>query len=326
MPFKILTTHAIHPAAHARLARQAEVLVLGDASQDGLESAIIDADALLVRMPVSPEAIRAGRKLRVVARHGVGLDYIPVQTCTELGIPVVYTPDANTESVAEHVIGTMIALAHQIARADRAVRDGRWNVRDGLLGIDIHGRTLGIVGMGRIGTRVAEIGRSAFAMRVLGYDPNLGHPTIAARGAEPVTLDELLSSSDFVTLHAPATEANRHLINTRALALMKKGSFLINHARGALIDTAALVDALKNGPLGGAAVDVLEQEPPARGLELLQLDNVIVTPHSAALTHEAMLRMGSDAGDDILRVLRGERPTACANPEVLDRQGERLAK
>lgn len=281
-------------------------------------SAIVDADALLVRMPVSPEAIRVGRKLRVVARHGVGLDYIPVQTCTELGIPVVYTPDANTESVAEHVIGTMITLAHQIARADRAVREGRWNVREGMLGIDLYGRTLGIVGMGRIGTRVAEIVRSVFAMRVLAYDPNLGHPTIAARGADAVTLDELLSESDFITLHAPATDANRHLIDARALALMKKGSFLINHARGALIDTAALTDALKNGPLAGAALDVLEQEPPARELALLHLDNVIVTPHSAALTDEAMLRMGRDAGDDILRVLRGERPKACANPEVLD--------
>ena len=318
MSFKILTTHAIHPAAHARLARHAEVFVLADTTQEGLARAIADADALLVRMPVSPEAIRAGRKLRVVARHGVGLDYIPVQTCTELGIPVVYTPDANTESVAEHVIGTMIALAHQIARADRAVREGKWNVRDGLLGIDIHGRTLGIIGMGRIGTRVAAICHSAFSMPVLGCDPNLECSSIAARGAEPVTLDELLSKSDFVTLHAPATEANRHLIDSRALALMKKGSFLINHARGALVETTALIDALKQGRLAGAAVDVLEQEPPARELELLQLANVIVTPHSAALTDEAMLRMGRDAGDDILRVLRGERPKACANPEVFD--------
>lgn len=318
MSYKILITHAIHPVAHARLAREAEVLILEDTTQQGLTEAIADADALLVRMPITPESIRAGQKLRVVARHGVGLDYIPVRTCTELGIPVVYTPDANTESVAEHVLGTMIALAHQIGRADRAVRDDRWNVRDGLLGIDIRGRTLGIVGMGRIGTRVAEICRGAFAMKVLGADPYQPRSTISARGADPMTLDELLSKSEFVTLHVPATDENRHLINARALALMKRGSFLINHARGSLVDTAALSEALKNGHLGGAAVDVLEQEPPARGLELLQLDNVIVTPHSAALTDEAMLRMGSDAGDEIMRVLRGERPKACANPEVFD--------
>jgi D-3-phosphoglycerate dehydrogenase len=319
MTCKILITHAIHPLAHARLAQHAQIRVLEDTTHEGLIRAIADVDALLVRMPILPDAIRAGRKLRVVARHGVGLDYIPVQTCTELGIPVVFTPDANTESVAEHVLGTMVALAHQIGRADRAVRDGRWNVRDGLLGIDIRGRTLGIVGMGRIGSRVAEICRGAFAMMILACDPYLEASAIAARGAEPVALDQLLSESDFVTLHAPATETNRHLINASALTRMKRGSFLINHARGGLVDTAALTDALKSGQLGGAALDVLEQEPPARELELLQLDNVIVTPHSAALTDEAMLRMGTDAGDDILQVLRGERPKACANPEVLDR-------
>ena len=317
MNYKILITNAIHKTAHARLAEQASVQILEDTTHDGLIKAIADADALLVRMPVTPDAIRAGRKLRVVARHGVGLDYIPVETCTELGIPVVFTPNANTESVAEHVLGTMISLAHQVARADRAVRTGRWDVRDRLLGIDIRGRTLGIVGMGRIGTRVAEICGGAFAMTVLGFDPNLEPSVIAARGARPVTLEQLLSESEFVTLHAPATKANHHLINAQTLGRMIRGSFLINHARGGLIDTAALTAAIKSGHIGGAAVDVLEQEPPSRNLELLQLDNVIVTPHSAALTDEAMLRMGNDAGDDIMRVLRGEKPRACANPEVL---------
>ena len=314
---KVLITQSIHPDAHARLAAQAEVRVLQDPTPAGLEREIAEVDALLVRMPIAPEAIRAGRKLRVVARHGVGLDYIPVQTCTELRIPVVFTPDANTESVAEHVLGTMIALAHQIGRADRAVRAGRWSVRDGLLGLDIRDRTLGIVGFGRIGVRVAEICKGAFSMRVLAFDPHLGAGVIAARGAEPSTLDGLLQASDFVTLHAPMTDSTRHLIDARALARMKRGSFLINHARGGLVDTAALTEALRSGHLGGAAVDVLEQEPPPDGLELLQFENVITTPHSAALTDEAMRRMGCDAGDDILRVLRGERPKACANPEVL---------
>ena len=314
---KVLITQSIHPDAHARLAAQAEVRVLQDPTPAGLEREIAEVDALLVRMPIAPEAIRAGRKLRVVARHGVGLDYIPVQTCTELRIPVVFTPDANTESVAEHVLGTMIALAHQIGRADRAVRAGRWSVRDGLLGLDIRDRTLGIVGFGRIGVRVAEICKGAFSMRVLAFDPHLGTGAIAARGAEPATLDGLLQASDFVTLHAPMTDSTRHLIDARALARMKRGSFLINHARGGLVDTAALTEALRSGHLGGAAVDVLEQEPPPDGLELLQFENVITTPHSAALTDEAMRRMGCDAGDDILRVLRGERPKACANPEVL---------
>jgi D-3-phosphoglycerate dehydrogenase len=313
----LLITNAIHPTAHARLARDLEIRVLREPSIESLVREIGDADALLVRMPISPEVIRAGRKLRVVARHGVGLDYIPVQTCTELGIPVVFTPDANTESVAEHVVGTMIMLGHEIGRADRAVRAGRWNVRDGIMGIDIRGRTIGIVGLGRIGARVAEICGSAFSMRVLAFDAHLDHPTIRDRGAEPRSLDALLAESDFVTLHVPLTAETRHLLDARALSHMKPGAYLINHARGGLIDTDALMQALQSGRLRGAALDVLEQEPPRGDLPLIHLENIVVTPHSAALTDEAMRRMATDAGEDILRVLRGQRPKACANPAVL---------
>jgi len=313
----VLLTHAIHKDAMARLQQEAQVRVLSDPSPEGLLREIVDADALLVRMPIPAAAIRAGHRLRVVARHGVGLDYIPVEVCTELGIPVVFTPDANTESVAEHVLGTMIALAHQVARADRMVRAGRWNDRDGIMGIDLRGRCIGIVGVGRIGARVAQICRDAFGMRVLGYDPQLDEAAIASRGAEARTLQALLAQSDFVTLHTPSTPQTRHLIDAKAIAGMKRGAWLINHARGALVDTDALTAALKSGHLAGAAVDVLEVEPPAATLELLQLDNVIVTPHSAALTDEAMRRMGGDAAEDILRVLRKEAPLACANRQVL---------
>lgn len=313
----ILITHAIHPDAMRLLEREAEVRVLPDASAAGLLQEIPSADALLVRMPITPEAIRAGTRLRVVARHGVGLDYIPVDTCTELGIPVVFTPDANTESVAEHVIGTMISLAHHISRADRAVRAGRWHERDRLMGVDLRGRTIGIIGVGRIGARVAEICRTAFGMHVLGFDTHLDAETVRSRGAEPRPLESLLAESDFVTLHTPSTPENRHLLNQRTLGAMKRGAFLINHARGALVDTDALTHALETGHLAGAAVDVLEVEPPPPELALLRLPNVIVTPHSAALTDEAMRRMGCDAGEDILRVLRGERPLSCANPQVL---------
>jgi len=313
----LLITNAIHPTAHAQLEKDLEVKVLPSPSIDCLVREIGDADALLVRMPITPEVIRAGRKLRVVARHGVGLDYIPVQTCTERRIPVVFTPDANTESVAEHVLASMIMLAHEIGRADRAVRAGRWSVRNSMMGIDIRRRTIGIVGLGRIGARVAEICSGAFSMRVLAFDAHLDHETIRARGAEPRTLDGLLAEADFVTLNTPLTEQTRHLLGARAIGQMKRGAYLINHARGALVDTRALTQALASGHLRGAALDVLEQEPPPADLDLLRLDNVVITPHSAALTDEAMLRMAGDAGEDILRVLRGERPRACANPEVL---------
>lgn len=317
----VLLTHSIHPAAAQRLAEGAEVRVLRDPTPAGLLTDIQEADALLVRMPVSPEAIRAGRRLRVVARHGVGLDYIPVDVCTELGIPVVYTPDANTESVAEHVLGTMICLAHQIARADRSVRTGDWSHRDAIMGFDLRGRTIGIVGMGRIGARVAQICREAFCMRVLGFDPHLPPETIASRFATPSAFPDLLAASDFVSLHAPSIPQTHHLLDAKAIGLMKRGAILINHARGALVDTQALTEGLRSGQLGGAALDVLETEPPPRDLELLQLPNVIVTPHSAALTDEAMRRMGGDAAEDILRILNGKPPHACANSEVLNGVG-----
>lgn len=314
---RVLITHAIHRDAMAILEAESDVTVLGDPSPAGIAREIQTAAALLVRMPIQPEAIRLGRGLRVVARHGVGLDYIPVDVCTELGIPVVYTPNANTESVAEHVVGTMIALAHQIAEADRLVRADGWHKRDRLMGIDIYGRTVGIVGMGRIGSRLAEICHGAFGMRVLGCDPHLNREAIRQRGAEPMELGALLAEAEFVSLHTPSTPQTRHLIDAAAIASMKPSAYLINHARGALVDTAALTAALREKRLRGAALDVLETEPPAVGLELLQLENVITTPHSAALTDEAMRRMGCDAAQDILRVLRGEAPHACANPQVL---------
>jgi D-3-phosphoglycerate dehydrogenase len=301
----VLLTHAIADPAMRLLASVAEVRILSQPDDAGLRREIVEADALLVRMPVSAEAIRAGKRLRVVARHGVGLDYIPVEVCTELGIPVTFTPDANTESVAEHVIGSMIALAHRLAAADRAVKRGDWAWRDSNIGLDLAGRTLGIIGYGRIGSRVAQICSQAFHMKVLVHDPYLA---TSPDGISCVSLHEVLSQSDFVTLHIPLTTATRHILNGARIASMKRGAFLINAARGGLIDTEALAKALIDDHLAGAALDVLEEEPPKPGNPLLGLGNVLITPHSAALTEEAMLRMGLTAAEDIVRVLRGDSP------------------
>jgi len=306
----VLLTHAIADPAMRLLASVAEVRILSQPDDAGLRREIIEADALLVRMPVSADAIRAGKRLRVVARHGVGLDYIPVQVCTELGIPVTFTPDANTESVAEHVIGSMIALAHRLAAADRAVKRGDWAWRDSNIGSDLAGRTLGIIGYGRIGSRVAQICSDAFRMKVLVHDPYLA---TSPDGISCVSLHEVLSQSDFVTLHVPLTTATRHILNAARIASMKRGAFLINAARGGLIDTEALAKALIDDHLAGAALDVLEEEPPKPGNPLLGLGNVLITPHSAALTEEAMLRMGLTAAEDIVRVLRGDSPINIAN-------------
>lgn len=318
----VLLTHAIHPTAMRLIEEGSELRVLKRADADGLLEEIADADALIVRMPIAAEAIRAGRRLRVVARHGVGLDYIPVQTCTELGIPVTFTPDANTESVAEHVIGGMITMAHRMAEADRAVRAGEWEWRDRALGFDLHGRTLGIIGFGRIGSRVAKMARAAFEMKVLAHDPNIA-PDRAPSGVKIVSLHEVLAESDFVTLHVPLSAQTQQLLNAERIATMKPGAVVINAARGGLVDQTALAEALRSGRLFGAALDVLEEEPPQTGDSLTQLNNVLVTPHSAALTEEAMLRMGTTAAEDTLRVLRGLSPHNCANAADLAKKGFR---
>jgi D-3-phosphoglycerate dehydrogenase len=300
-----------------RLADEAEVQVATAVDEASLCRQIAQASALIVRTPLTPAVIRAGTRLKVVARHGVGLDYIPVATCTELGIPVVFTPNANTESVAEHAVGAMIALAHHFGPADRAVRGHAWARRESMIGLDLTGRSLGVLGMGRIGTRVAEICRTAFKMRVLGYDPLLTSEAIKTRGADPAALNHALEQSEFLTLHMPLNDSTRHILNADAFSHVKQGVFVINAARGGLLDTSALADAMRAGRVRGAALDVLEDEPPRQDNPLLSIDNIIFTPHSAALTEEALLRMGMDASEDILRVLRGEPPLNCANPQTL---------
>jgi D-3-phosphoglycerate dehydrogenase len=320
----VLLTHAIHPDAMKRLSEEADVRVAEAHDEASLCSAIADASGIIVRMPLSPAVIAAGKKLRVVARHGVGLDYIPVQTCTDLGLPVIFTPNANTESVAEHVIGSMIGLAHYFGPADRAVRSHAWNKRDGMVGLDLFRRSIGIIGMGRIGARVAAICRAAFDMRVLAYDPHLGEDVIRERGGEPMTLKEVLAQAEFLTLHLPLNDTTRHIIDAEALRSVRPGVYLINAARGGLVDTQVLAAAIRDGRVRGAALDVLEDEPPNPDNPLLALDNVIFTPHSAALTQEAMLRMGMDSSEDVLRVLRGEPPLNCANREDLKRNGREV--
>ena len=314
----VLLTHSIDPEAVRLISSVAEVRILSQPDEAGLLREIVEADALLVRMPVTAEAIRAGKRLRVVARHGVGLDYIPVDVCTELGIPVTFTPDANTESVAEHVIGSMIALAHRIAPADRAIRQGNWSWRDNNVGLDLFGRTLGVIGFGRIGSRVSEVAHQAFRMKVLFHDPYLPPDFVGPPGVTRINLHELLSRSDFVTIHVPLTPQTKHMLNSSRIGSMKRGAFLINAARGGLVETAALAKALVDHHLAGAALDVLEDEPPRSDNPLLGLENVLITPHSAALTEEAMSRMGMTAAEDIVRVLRGQGAINVANRPIKD--------
>ncbi|HEY8425738.1 MAG TPA: hydroxyacid dehydrogenase [Limnochordales bacterium] len=311
----------IHPAGIEVLEQVAEVRVAQDPSVAGLLSQIADVEGILVRTaPLPGEVIEAALRLRVIARHGVGVDNIDVAAATRRGIPVAYTPNANATSVAEHALVLMGALAKQLLPYDRATRAGQWEVRNSYRAIDLGGRTLGVVGLGRIGREVARRARAAFDMRVMGYDPYLDEATVRALGIQPVaTLEELLEAADVVSVHVPLTEGTRHLIGAAELARMKPTALLINTSRGPVVDQAALVKALREGRIAGAGLDVFDPEPPPDSLELFTLDNVVVTPHSAALTTEAVIRMATGAAQAIVDVLSGRRPEHVVNPEVFEK-------
>jgi D-3-phosphoglycerate dehydrogenase len=315
---RVLVSQPVHEAGMALLASRCDVVVAPDAAVATLRAAIGEAEGLLARTaPISADVIDAAPRLKVIARHGVGVDNIDVAAATRRGIPVAYTPDANRVSVAEQVLALLLALAKRLHEYDAATRRGAWEVRNGYGALDLAGKRLGVVGMGRVGATVAQKAGAGLDMRVLGYDPNLPREIIAAAGAEPVArLEDLLAAADAVTLHVPLTPATRGLLGARALASMRPTAFLINTSRGGVVDEAALHAALSTGRLRGAALDVFEAEPPPADHPLLALPNVIVTPHSAALTAECAVRMATGAARAIIDALDGRRPADVVNPEV----------
>ncbi|MDB5060095.1 MAG: serA 3 [Chloroflexi bacterium] len=259
--------------------------------------------------------------LCVVARLGVGYDAVDIPAATRRGVSVLTTPGTLEWAVADHTMGMIIALAHQIVKADRAIRQGNWQA---FYMLDVWRKTLGLVGLGRIGQMVAQRAR-AFDMRVLAHEPRPDMAFVEKHGIELVPLDDLLAQSDFVSLHVPLTEETRGLIDARRLALMKPHAYLINTARGTLVDEDALFEALQSGRLGGAGLDVRVNEPPT-DTRFAELDNVVATPHMAGLTDGRRLACGIMTAEGILHVLRGERPEGLVNPEVWKRPNLRLPR
>ncbi len=315
---KVLIPQPIHESGIAILEPDFEVRVAPDASLETLMREIEDADGLLVRTaPIPKELIFKAKRLRIIARHGVGVDNIDVKAATERKIPVAYTPNANMLSVAEHVLAMILALAKRLPQYDRATRQGNFEIRNSYRAVDLDGKTLGIAGMGRIGSLLARKASLGFNMKILGFDPLLGAGKIAAAGAAPVdSLDTLLRESDFVSLHVPLTPETRGLVGARELGLMKPTAFLLNAARGGVVDEKALYEALKQNAIAGAGLDVFQDEPVPVDNPLLSLDNVIVTPHSAALTAECVVRMATGAAQAVSDALKGKRPEFIVNPEV----------
>ena len=275
-----------------------------------LGAALPDVHAVLLRTAsLDAEAIERARSLRVIARHGVGVDNVAVDVAARRGIPVLITPQANLRSVAEHVFALALAVSRNLILADDTVRSGRFASRDRLIGRELSGATLGVIGLGRIGGEVARMAAWGFGMRVLGYDPWLSRGRIRERGAEPVeTLPDLLRACDLVTVHVPLSGQTRGLLGRRELASMRPGSILIQTSRGGVVDEDALVEALRSGHLAGAGIDVYETEPPPQDHPFFSMEQIVLTPHTAALTEQAMRRMAVDAAKGILDVLGGADP------------------
>jgi D-3-phosphoglycerate dehydrogenase / 2-oxoglutarate reductase len=268
--------------------------------------------------PWFPDAEFLGRanSLVAVSVTGAGYDVVDVPACTAAGIAVVNQTGTNRESVAEHAFGMMLALSKQMIQADRRLRRDSNVDRMELRGVELLGKTLGIVGIGKIGTRVAELCRVAFNMRIVAYDPYLDADEIARRGAEKVDLDTLLSESDFVTLHSPRTDETLGMFGAREFRAMKDTAVFVTTSRGGITDEAALSEALIRGDIFAAGVDVFWEEPPGPDHPLMALDNVLVTPHHAGITNEANHNMSVGAAEQWIDILRGERPPRLVNPEV----------
>jgi D-3-phosphoglycerate dehydrogenase len=299
----------IHPEAVDLLRRGAVVRVADSVDEDALLSIVSDVDGIIIRAngTVSSRLMDAAPKLKVVGRHGTGVEAIDLEAATARGIVVVNTPDANVESVAEHALGMVIVLAKRLGQADRAIRSGDWEARYRLIGTELKGKRLGLIGLGRIGTRLAELAHQALDMDIQ-YADVIAYPeSEASLGARRVELAELLTTSDVVSVHVPLLPTTHHLIDRDALRQMKPSAYLLNTARGSVIDPEALVEALRNGWIAGAGLDVFEPEPLPPDSPLLSLENVILSPHMAAHTDEALLRMALVA-EDILAVIAGEEP------------------
>ncbi len=328
MPRILLLNSMVHPAGQELLSSRAIVdVVPNSAPRNALRQALQDADALIVRLPcrVTRQIIEEAPRLRVIGAAGAGVDHIDVSAATAAGIPVVNNVGIGPVPVAEHAVGLMLSLARRIVAGDRGVRRDHWACRERLigpdLGIELTGKTVGIVGFGFIGQRVAMICRGGFGARVLAYDPFLDDGIFAAAGVERRrALRDLLSEADFVTLHMPLTEETRHAIGAEQVGYMKPTAYLINCARGAIIDEVALVRALREGRIAGAGIDVFDQEPPTPENPLFQLENVVLTPHIAGLSHETNRRLSLSVAEQILQVLAGERPPRLVNSEVWDRR------
>lgn len=293
-----------------------EVVMSPSPAVEDVKALIGDCDAIVARMtPVKAELINAAPNLKIIGMHGVGLDAIDVKLATEKGITVTYAPAANSRSVAEFAMAFVLAASRRLTEADQALRiHGRFKDRDRFVGHDVEGKTIGVIGMGRIGSTIAQMAAHGFDMKVLGFDPFVSPRDMEKKGAEKTeSIEELLRRSDFVSLNCAPTTEMAGLMDYEHFKMMKQSAYFINCARGMLVVEADLLRALKEGLIAGAALDVFAKEPVPEGDPLLAAPGLIATAHIAASTTESMDRVACTVANDFVRFFKGDKPEFSAN-------------
>ena len=308
--FIVLLYEDMHEDGKALLKEKGEILFARSLEEASLIQEVKEIDGIIIRANgrVSKRLMESAPRLKVIGRHGVGVENINLEAATEKGIWVVNTPDANDVSVAEHFFGLALMLSKMLKKGEKAFREeGRWEARYQYIGNELHGKTLGILGFGRIGKAVGRIGYKGFDMKVLYYDALRYEEAEKEIHAVKQSLEEVLSQCDYISINLPMLPATKGLINEREFKMMKPTAYIINLARGPIWDEKALYNVLKEGRIAGAGSDVYEVEPATKDHPLLQLENFIGTPHMAAHTEEALKRM-SLVAEDVIRVLEGKTP------------------
>ena len=315
---KVLIADAINEKGIENLKEVAEVVVDTSITPEELANTIHEYDGIVVRSrtKLTADIIQKADNMKIIARAGVGVDNIDLDAATKKGIMVVNSPESTSITVAEHTMGLLLTLARKLSIADKSVKEGKWEKKK-FMGVELRNKTLGVIGMGRIGSQVVNRCK-AFEMEAMAYDPYLPEEVAKQMGVELTDLETVLKNADFITIHVPLTPETKHLISAEEFEIMKDTAFITNCARGGIIDEEALYDALVNDKIGGAALDVYEEEPPAEDSKLFELDNIVLTPHIAASTKEAQRDAAIIVADEIIDLFKGGTPRNVLNMPRID--------
>jgi D-3-phosphoglycerate dehydrogenase len=319
----IFSTHPLHPAAKSMLEAAGDLRVASAPDPETLLREGRGAGIVIVRAPIPPAFFEDAPALRAAIRHGAGLDMVPLDAATRAGVLVANVPGANASTVAEHVFLVTLALLRRFRAMDRELRQSGWAAgrAQSDTAVDLAGRVIGIVGMGNVGKAIFQIAKFGFGLEVVATSRS---PESVPDGARFLTIDELVATADIVVLCCPLTPDTTGLLNAGRIGRLKPAAILVNVSRGPVIDDAALIEALRDGRIGGAALDVFATQPLPLDHPYFGFDNVIVTPHLAGLTEESMMRMGTGAASEALRVIKGDLPVNLRNPEVVEHYRRRF--